>query len=560
MSSAPIFSGTVGTKSVELIFPHDPNDIIGPAGFGTENFVSTSTPLAYTIDFENASTATAPAQDVTITQQLDPNLNWNTFRLTSFGFDNLTYTLSGDNPFYTAQLDLTATKGYIVDVSAGVNIATGVVTWTFDTIDPTTGQTPTNPTTGFLPVDDANNDGDAFVSYTVQAKSGVQTGDVITAQATVVFDNQGPINTAAIADTLDADAPSSDVQALPAQTNDPTFQVSWSGQDDPNGPGIASYTIYVSEDGGPPTPWLTNTTLTNALFTGALGHTYAFSSTATDYAGNAEAEHATPDTTIQVGEVAELSIAAANAVQPQGQSGSTAFTFTVTRAGDTSQAQSATWTVTGTGGNPASAANFTGGVLPAGTVSFAVGDTSETITIDVVGDTLVEPDEGFTVTLSAPTNGATIETATASGTVQDNEVYAAPNVPITTLNFGATRVGDSAPAQSLAIADGTSPEANQRNLTSICEWPAGWLLRELGRRWCHRVGCHRYGGVGTGHHHHRRFHWVNRDTRAGVGWHRPERRGRHRTAEPGHYAGRQGLCRRSGGVRQRSQLRHRPCW
>ena len=280
---------------------NDPNEIYGPSGYGPQDFVSTSVPLAYTIDFENAATATAPAQDVTIAQQLDPNLDWNTFRLTGFGFDNLTYTRLVIEPFYTAQLDLTATKGYIVDVSAGVNIATGVVTWTFDTIGPNHRPDPADPTVGFLPVDDANNDGQAYVSYTVQAKSGVQTGDVVTTQATVTFDTQAPINTAAIADTLDADAPTSEVQALPAQTDNTTFEVSWSGQDDPNGPGIASYTIYVSEDGGSPTPWLTDTTLTNALFTAQLGHTYAFSSTATDNAGNVEAEHATPDTTIQVG-------------------------------------------------------------------------------------------------------------------------------------------------------------------------------------------------------------------------------------------------------------------
>jgi len=285
----------------ENITSDDPNNIIGPAGFGPENFVSGAAPLSYTIDFENAATATAPAQVVTITQQLDPNLNWNTFRLTGFGFDNLTYTLSGTQAFYSAQLDLSATKGYYVDVSAGVNITTGLVTWTFTTIDPATGQTSTlNPLTGFLPPNDANNDGQAYVSYTIEQKVGLPSGSVVTAGATVVFDGQGPVNTPMVSDTIDDVAPTSDVQALPAETNDPTFQVSWSGQDDPNGSGIADYTIYVSTDGGTAVPWLTDTALTNALFTGVAGNTYAFSSTATDNAGNTEAEHATADTAIQV--------------------------------------------------------------------------------------------------------------------------------------------------------------------------------------------------------------------------------------------------------------------
>ncbi len=276
-------------KHSEYITPDDPNDILGPANYGDEQYISASAPLTYTINFENASTASAPAQNVTVTQQLDPNLNWNTFRLTGFGFDNLTYTLSGTQAFYSAQLNLEATKGYDVDVSAAVNIATGVVTWNFNTIAPTTGQTPLNPTAGFLPVNDANNDGDAFASYTIDAKSGLPSGTVVNAQATVVFDTQPPISTADIYDTLDTQAPTSQIEATPIVAGSGTYDVTWSGQDDPNGSGVADYNIYVSEDGGPATLWLTGTTLTEAIFTGEIGHTYTFSSVAIDNVGNIQA-------------------------------------------------------------------------------------------------------------------------------------------------------------------------------------------------------------------------------------------------------------------------------
>jgi hypothetical protein len=59
----------------------------------------------------------------------------------------------------------------------------------------------------------------------------------------------------------------------------------------------------VSDSGAAPTVWLASTTQTNAIFTGALGHEYAFSSIAKDNAGNVEAKHATPDTVIDVGNV-----------------------------------------------------------------------------------------------------------------------------------------------------------------------------------------------------------------------------------------------------------------
>ncbi|MFM6407173.1 MAG: Calx-beta domain-containing protein, partial [Microcystis sp.] len=114
--------------------------------------------------------------------------------------------------------------------------------------------------------------------------------------------------------------------------------------------------------------------------------------------------------TIQNDDVAvpTLAIAATNASQTEGNSGSKAFTFTVTRAVNTTGTNNVNWAVTGTGTNPANASDFVGGLFPSGTLSFAAGETSKVITVSVQGDTTVEPNENFTVTLSNPTNGATI--------------------------------------------------------------------------------------------------------------------------------------------------------
>ncbi len=115
-----------------------------------------------------------------------------------------------------------------------------------------------------------------------------------------------------------------------------------------------------------------------------------------------------------------LAIAAASATLNEGNSGSTAFTFTVTRSGDTSAASSASWAVAGSGGSPAAALDFAGGAFPSGAVSFAIGETSKPVTVNVAGDTTVEPTEGFTVTLSAP-SGATITTAAAAGSIVNDD-------------------------------------------------------------------------------------------------------------------------------------------
>ncbi|MFM7712531.1 MAG: Calx-beta domain-containing protein, partial [Microcystis sp.] len=75
----------------------------------------------------------------------------------------------------------------------------------------------------------------------------------------------------------------------------------------------------------------------------------------------------------------------------------------------------------GTGTNPANPSDFIGGLFPSGTLSFAAGEASKVITVNVQVDTTVEPNETFRVTLSNATNGATITTATATGTIQNDD-------------------------------------------------------------------------------------------------------------------------------------------
>jgi len=105
----------------------------------------------------------------------------------------------------------------------------------------------------------------------------------------------------------------------------------------------------------------------------------------------------------------------------EGQSGTTWLGFIATRSGDTSGASSVAWTVTGSGNNPADAGDF-GGTLPSGTVRFADGETRKTIAVPVTGDTTVEPDETFTVTLSNPSGPqVSLGTTTATGTIRNDD-------------------------------------------------------------------------------------------------------------------------------------------
>ena len=93
---------------------------------------------------------------------------------------------------------------------------------------------------------------------------------------------------------VDVLAPTSQVAALPGQSY-PEIPVSWSGQDNAGGSGIAYYNIFVSSDGGAFVLWQSQTRQTGATFLGTMGSSYAFYSVAVDGAGNREEPPGTPD-------------------------------------------------------------------------------------------------------------------------------------------------------------------------------------------------------------------------------------------------------------------------
>jgi hypothetical protein len=122
---------------------------------------------------------------------------------------------------------------------------------------------------------------------------------------------------------------------------------------------------------------------------------------------------------------ARLSIAETSASKPEGSGAApTPYTFTVTRSGLLTSAVSAKWSVAGLAGSgtvPSNAADFVGGAFPTGTVSFAAGETSKVITVNVAADRAVELNERFAVTLGAPSAGASFGTASAGAIVFNDD-------------------------------------------------------------------------------------------------------------------------------------------
>ncbi len=364
-------------KFIRFLYSADPNNLVGPAGFGTQSWVTPQQTLPYSIEFENdPKKANVAAQDVTVTTQLDPSLDWSTFELGYIQFGAITISVPAGLQSYTTSVDTTNVDGtpLLVNVSASLNQQTGLVTWTFLSLDPATGLLPTDPVAGFLPVDDSTGRGEAFLNYTVRPKASDPTGTQLNAQATVVFDTNAPLNTNTVSNTIDAGAPTSSVNPLPATTTTTAFTVGWSGQDDAGGSGIASFNIFVSDNGGPFTPFQTNTTATSATFTGQVGHTYVFYSLATDNVGN---EQPTPSaaqatTTVQGTQVQQpTSFSAVSGTGTYAGTTTLTATLTVTAGGSPLPGKTVTFTLNGASFPNNTATTDSNGVATVSNVSLA---------------------------------------------------------------------------------------------------------------------------------------------------------------------------------------------
>jgi len=300
------FGGSVEICSTCLSFPIDPkrsvdpNDKNGPLGALAEQFVAPDVPLSYTIHFENLSTATAAAQVVLVSDQLDPQLmDLATFRLGPISFGRNTLLPAPGVRGWTGGLDFRPAQNLIVSVAAGLDETTGLVTWRFTSIDPDTGKLTEDPDAGFLPPNTTPPAGEGSVVFTVMPKSGLATGTPIANHAVVVFDTNAPIPTPTWLNTIDQDAPVTHVLALGAAQSSPTFPVQWAGTD--AGSGISGYTVFVSDNGGPFTKWLDGTTTSSASYVGQEGHTYAFFSAGVDRVGNVEPLKTAAEATTVVG-------------------------------------------------------------------------------------------------------------------------------------------------------------------------------------------------------------------------------------------------------------------
>ncbi len=188
--------------------------------------------------------------------------------------------------------------------------------------------------------------------------------------------------------------------------------------------------------------------------------------------GNEEISTATAFATIENDDEGLLiSALPGDQAQAEGDSGTTPFNYTLDLVGTFTQPVTVDYAVTGPAAN---GTDFTGGTLPAGTVSFAPGTTSQTLAIPVNGDETAEQDESFTITLSNVTSGISLGESTITGTIENDDGNSIPTTIFLPVMMTLPPATADLVVDSITITDG-APTIVIRNAGGLAVTDDFWV-------------------------------------------------------------------------------------
>jgi hypothetical protein len=291
--------GKSNTISAKIVVSIDPNDKIGyRSPSGSRYYNEDVTNFTYIINFENKSTATAPAQEVFITDTLDmQSFDINSFRAGYIKIGSKIVQAPVNVQNNSWQIDMRPAMNLITNVELTLDKEKGIAHWYFKCIDPKTNDFPTDALLGFLPPNDSLGSGEGSVAFTINLKGSLSDTANISNRASIVFDDNAPILTPTWGNTKDIVAPTSCMNQ-PIIVSDKIATLSWNGEDNKNGSGLYTFNVYVKKNNEIFKTLLTNTTKDSIDFMFEKGNEYSFYVTATDSAGNTEIKTNVPDITL----------------------------------------------------------------------------------------------------------------------------------------------------------------------------------------------------------------------------------------------------------------------
>jgi PKD repeat protein len=283
---------------VLVVSSKDPNLKVGKKGINNANYVGNNTLLSFTIYFENADSATAPASEVVVLDTLDKTkLDIKTLQFSEFNFGDTTFKVQTKAQKFTNDFDLRPKKNTILRVSGDLDTLTGVLKWRFISFDPKNMALTQDIRQGFLPPNKIKPQGEGHVGYIIRTKDNLPDLTAIKNSAFIVFDGNPAIATPIWTNTIDLTPPTS--KAISAfrvnQDTNVLITVKWQGADAHSG--IQDYKVFVTENRGAWKLWLPSERGDSAIFKGKRSNNYCFYTIATDNANNVEIKQA-PSTTI----------------------------------------------------------------------------------------------------------------------------------------------------------------------------------------------------------------------------------------------------------------------
>jgi hypothetical protein len=271
----------VPQSGADLINSLDPNDIIPPNGIPDEGWIRKDRELTYMILFENLPTATASAQRVEVTVSLEPTVDYGAFSLEDFGFYFYYFEMPFDTNAFMEVYPVDDFTGVDVEVTAFLDSFNQQAIWVFQSLDTISGLPPLDPLAGFLPPNDTlTGNGEGFIGFTVRPHPNSQTFDEINTFASIVFDENDPINTPTSLLTIDDDPPVSGIDTIFYNPDSLRYQVVLNGSD--IGSGVKNYTLFRALGDQKFEPIVERTEKTNIFMNLTVDSTYHFITMARD--------------------------------------------------------------------------------------------------------------------------------------------------------------------------------------------------------------------------------------------------------------------------------------
>lgn len=277
----------------------DPNEIIGPTGVDTVRWVSINDILNYTIMFENdPEFAAAAAQMVDVRFDFPSKAFQKNFGIGTYCFSNMSYNVEDSPNAYQNRINLVDSLGIYVDVIGGLDVTKNQGFWNFSTIDPETGYAPWEHDKGLLQVNDSTHVGEGFVTFSLKPLANMQTGDTISIQARIVFDDNDTIPTNRWCNMIDAGKPVSKTIATVNPSDPSVYNISFESSDDKGGSGVGKITLYLANNSGLYEEYGTFAPDSIVSFPIEQRKQYKLFSIATDRTGNMEPLKDEPDVVI----------------------------------------------------------------------------------------------------------------------------------------------------------------------------------------------------------------------------------------------------------------------